>query len=266
MRELFAAAALAAALATPASAAIVEVKFTNITGSWFDAAFSSATTPNTIDNAGPLGAGSATARWGTPAGQTGQSGYDFAPLGDLVFQLDTTTNSSGVGNIATFRHLNFPILSSGGSLTGIKLNFNTDVLIDGNLVTNTNFVYAFDHFETPNAADPCADGGAQGAGVNANGCADRVLVNFAAASGSFLVDQTEYALAVRGFLVGGDAVTQFWTAEGLSNEAAIQGQVVTRSLAGAIPEPATWAMMIAGFGLVGAAARRRQPRVMAVTA
>lgn len=33
---------------------------------------------------------------------------------------------------------------------------------------------------------------------------------------------------------------------------------------GAVPEPATWAMMIAGFGLVGAAARRRRP--VAVTA
>lgn len=28
---------------------------------------------------------------------------------------------------------------------------------------------------------------------------------------------------------------------------------------GAVPEPASWAMMIAGFGLVGAAARRRRP-------
>ena len=28
---------------------------------------------------------------------------------------------------------------------------------------------------------------------------------------------------------------------------------------GVIPEPATWAMLIAGFGLVGAAARRRVP-------
>jgi hypothetical protein len=28
---------------------------------------------------------------------------------------------------------------------------------------------------------------------------------------------------------------------------------------GVIPEPATWAMLIAGFGLVGAAARRRRP-------
>lgn len=27
-----------------------------------------------------------------------------------------------------------------------------------------------------------------------------------------------------------------------------------------VPEPASWAMMIAGFGLVGSAARRREPR------
>jgi hypothetical protein len=37
-----------------------------------------------------------------------------------------------------------------------------------------------------------------------------------------------------------------------------QGQVVIASAgAGGIPEPATWALMIAGFGLVGAAVRRR---------
>ncbi len=35
------------------------------------------------------------------------------------------------------------------------------------------------------------------------------------------------------------------------------------TFAGAIPEPATWAMMIAGFGLVGAAARRRRMAVAA---
>ena len=34
----------------------------------------------------------------------------------------------------------------------------------------------------------------------------------------------------------------------------------------AVPEPATWAMMIAGFGLAGAAMRRRAPRVTYQTA
>lgn len=263
MRIITAAFAAAVAVtAVPASAAIVEVKFTNIMGSWFDASFTEPGTPNTIDNADPLGPGSATARWGVPAGQTGQSGYDFVSLGDLVFQLDTTTESSGIGNIATFRHLNFPITAAGGSLTGIRLNFNTDVLIDGQYVTNTNFIYAFDHWETPNADNPCADGGPNNAGVNINGCADRVLVNFAASSGDFQVGDTLYALAVRGFLIGGNAATQFWTAENLSNEAFIRGQVVTRDLAGVVPEPATWAMLIAGFGMVGAAARRRSRAVI----
>ena len=35
------------------------------------------------------------------------------------------------------------------------------------------------------------------------------------------------------------------------------------SVAGGVPEPASWALMIAGFGLVGAAARRRSAKVVA---
>nr|WP_235890272.1 PEPxxWA-CTERM sorting domain-containing protein [Sandaracinobacter neustonicus] len=36
------------------------------------------------------------------------------------------------------------------------------------------------------------------------------------------------------------------------------GNVTSTSVLPAVPEPATWAMLIAGFGLVGAAARRRR--------
>lgn len=43
-----------------------------------------------------------------------------------------------------------------------------------------------------------------------------------------------------------------------------QGDVVTGGLSGSylatVPEPATWAMMIIGFGLVGSVVRRRQPK------
>lgn len=37
------------------------------------------------------------------------------------------------------------------------------------------------------------------------------------------------------------------------------GDTLSLQFGGAVPEPATWAMFIAGFGLVGAAIRRRQP-------
>ncbi len=35
------------------------------------------------------------------------------------------------------------------------------------------------------------------------------------------------------------------------------------TVAGAVPEPASWVMLVAGFGLVGTAARRRNPTVVA---
>lgn len=40
-------------------------------------------------------------------------------------------------------------------------------------------------------------------------------------------------------------------------------RLVPYGQAGAVPEPATWAMLIAGFGLVGAAARRRKAAALA---
>lgn len=55
--------------------------------------------------------------------------------------------------------------------------------------------------------------------------------------------------------VGTDSIT--WSSEvqkGISN-AGLYGT------GGVVPEPATWAMMIAGFGLTGAAIRRRKTRV-----
>ena len=41
-------------------------------------------------------------------------------------------------------------------------------------------------------------------------------------------------------------------------------RIATTSVAGAIPEPATWLMLILGFGTVGGALRRRNSRMLAV--
>ena len=47
-------------------------------------------------------------------------------------------------------------------------------------------------------------------------------------------------------------------AAGLSGESFFVGGALTENFGGAVPEPATWALMIGGFGLAGVALRRRR--------
>jgi len=237
-------------MAAPAVASTT-IEFSNIRAEWFDVVGGTNITTSGQDSS------SAEIRWGVGFQSGPKSGYRFDAIGIPELVVDPITQVSAVTNIGKFSHPNFPI-NSGTSITGVKLNFTTDVLVNGNLFEDINFVYAFDHFETPNGDNPCADSGAFGVGVNINGCADRVAVNFNQQSGFFTIDDVEYTLGVRGFLVGNDPANLFWTKEGVANEAFLRGQVVLRSTAGAVPEPATWAMLIAGFGLVGTAARRRK--------
>jgi hypothetical protein len=64
---------------------------------------------------------------------------------------------------------------------------------------------------------------------------------------------TEFSGAGGGSYISDDAIF----VSGLSGANRGNGYVTIELLAG-VPEPRSWAMMIAGFGLVGAAARRRR--------
>ena len=46
---------------------------------------------------------------------------------------------------------------------------------------------------------------------------------------------------------------------GTANQTAYDNVTFGSPVAGGVPEPATWAMIIAGFGIIGVAMRRRQP-------
>lgn len=63
-------------------------------------------------------------------------------------------------------------------------------------------------------------------------------------------------LPSRGFALG-DYRFNLWTRTGGGNTG-IADLALGEGTFGAVPEPATWAMLIIGFGLVGSAARRRQ--------
>lgn len=255
MRVSILAAAVAAVLTAPASAAVVD--FTNIKAEWYGATTVSG---SNIDYYAS-GTDHAYVRWGTSTGQ-GRSGYDFEALSIPSLSV-SPPGGSAVTNIATFRHVNNPV--TGTSISSINLKFTTDVLIDSNYFGQVTFIYSFSHDETTNSLNPCPYGGANNQGVNRNGCADLVQVNFNSQSDFFTIDGYDYALDVVGFLVGGNPATNFLTVENKTNEAQLRGRLVLYSEAtDGVPEPATWAMFIAGFGLVGAAARRRQSTISRV--
>lgn len=247
----FAAAAAAIVAVSAPAVAATTIDFTNIKGEWFDVALLGGPALDFTGN----NTANASVRWGVSTG-FGRSGYDFSAL--AIPQLTVTPpGGSAVTKIATFRHVNQPI-NAGTSISSAKLKFTTDVIVNGDYLNTVSFIYNFDHDETNNGANPCAYGGANNQGVNINGCADRVQTIFNSQSEFFTIDGNDYALDVVGFMVGdpGATVTNFLTTEQQINEAFILGRVVLYSAA--VPESSTWAMLIAGFGLVGAASRRQR--------
>ena len=83
--------------------------------------------------------------------------------------------------------------------------------------------FVFSHNETPNSDNPCATGGANGQGVNINGCADIISVLTGASSQTINIGGLDYVFAFGDFVVGGQPFTSFASPENGSNTATLQG-------------------------------------------
>lgn len=102
-------------------------------------------------------------------GDGGPSGLDIS---NSPANANVNTNGPSVANVS-ITHRNQPI-------TGVTLR---EVNLDSTLTLTpispgapglppAVFTFKIHYLETPNGANPCADGGANGVGVNINGCAD----------------------------------------------------------------------------------------------
>ncbi len=127
-------------------------------------------------------------RWGTPAGNNGQSGLDITDSPSTTY---VDTNGAPVANVSV-THLNRPI--TGTSLDSVDI-LSTLTLKpfapSGTALPDYTITFKVDFEETLNTANPCADGGANGSGVNANGCADIFVIDKNALNFEFFYDDPD---------------------------------------------------------------------------
>jgi hypothetical protein len=234
--NLLTAAAAATLLAGAANSGTVSI--VSVTGAW----------TNLTGGQFISGLGTDSVRWGEDIGN-GQSGYDFtgiAPSGPH--------NADTLFDMGIFTHVNMPV-GGGTSITAAVLEVLFTFTIDGGAAISRSSVFDFNHLESPNGADPCADGLANGIGNNVNGCADNVdpqtNPDF---SETFEIEGVKYVFDVTGFDIG----SSFWTKERENNTATIRGRFTEERNISAVPLPAAGWMLLAGIAGLGAAARKRR--------
>jgi hypothetical protein len=177
MKKIVISALLAAALVAPLANASMVSQWTVGTYTRFDTG--SVTSTGGVGNPG-ITIGSQSLSWGTG----GVSGIDITQggnSGDPANAYQSTpvfTNGAAVDNVI-ITHRNQPI--TGNTLTSVDILstlYLTPLAPAGSTVGPIGPVtFAINFAETDNGATPCANGGANGAGVNINGCADIFVID-----------------------------------------------------------------------------------------
>lgn len=216
--------------------------------------------------------------WGTSTG-SGQSGLDLLPgIPDPAL---ANTNGAPVADIGV-THRNQPI--SDDTLLAVDIvSTLTLTPFDPAAIGLPPAPITFHiHFaETPNDADPCADGGAKGAGVNGAGCADIFVIDPSALNFPFFYDLDgpagplqnrqyfisffEQSTGLRALpplacaATGAGPVCQgFETMESTNTTLRFASLITTERVTLQAPEPGTLALLAAALACAGSGVRRRR--------
>lgn len=215
-------------------------------------------------------------RWGTDLG-SGQSGLDIS---NSPSSANVSTNGAAVNNVS-ITHLNQPI--TGTTLKSLDI-LSTLILSPispaGSPLAPTTITFKVHYLETPNGDAPCADGAANGSGVNANGCADIYVTDINSLNFPFFYDldgagplqSQQYFISFFEATHGLNPLSSaacaavgvaapclgFETPEGQNTTVNFAAQITTEPVSIKVPEPST--LLLGSLGLFGLARRRRSQR------
>jgi hypothetical protein len=254
--------------ASVSQAALVEFWSYTVDMHWKDPVFSASTNPNFSSKST-----STMLSWGYKGGVDGVVySVNSAPYNRSSLEIinprgsGTVASNSGVRQVNMFRHTNNEILASYGALTEATMSVSVNLTPLGTTVPVETLTKDFKiyFYETPNIS---------GSGCAWGNCADDLFA-FALMPqiyDVFVYDGYEYTFNY--FQTSGpNAIKQF--SANVCSE--ISGGVLTTSCYGfqtresaqttiqfgfsitAVPEPETYAMLLAGLGVVGVVARRRR--------
>lgn len=178
------------------------------------------------------------------SGTANPSGYGFQRVGTPLNV--TLLDGSALFSLGTFTHYNFPIPPNPVK-TLATADLRVSFMLSGNSIQET---YGFEHWETPNAANPCPSG-------FANPCPDRVTFINTSSVRSFAVDGRSYNLRLAGFSADGGATLTdaFWSPESATNSTTLYAAIE-------VPEPSGLAVAAAGLAVVMVVGRRRRGQLL----
>jgi hypothetical protein len=273
MKKTLLTAAFAAALLAPMAQATMISTWTVGTWTRFDT--------TTVQPVGVNIINDQSLRWGTSTG-SGQSGLDIANGGTSVSPYLSTpviTNGAGADNVL-ITHLNQPITGTSlDSVTILSTLYLTPVIPAGSTAGPIGPVtFAINFEETPNGANPCANGAPNGSGVNVNGCADIFVIDKQALNFAFQFPDPDAPATIRTYFLsffertggfnplpaaacGAAGATApclgFMTPEGQNTPAQFAVTITSQPIT--IPEPGTLGLL--GIALTGLALSRRRRKL-----
>jgi opacity protein-like surface antigen len=249
LRKLTAVAA-AALVASATAAGAVSLSIDSVDGVW------TGVTENPAQPATSFvdGLGTNVLSWGSA---TQRSNYTFDGVAPPSVVVGASPTPFLLGTVT---HNNQPIpLRSGILGAELTIDFDLSFVNGAPFPFSYTSMFEFTHTETPNAANPCADGGANGVGINLNGCADSIgLVANQTFTKSIVKDKMKYTFTMLGFKIGDDPnnLEDFgllWTTENGATSAGLWGTFTVAP----IPLPAAGFLLLGALGGLGLMARRK---------